>query len=319
MIIELFRLWRPLVTCVASFFAIGSDGGIACAQISDRGASSKEADRAARLDEMRQIARSFAAVTVDGNRREPATMAKDPLYRWNDPTREFSDGTLWIWRSSGRPIGVVAIELYPYDKAFGIVWNLEFTSLATGRIEVDGGEHFDRAYADLYPPRLDGRLRWEPKKGGVEFRRIEGAPVPATTEADRMRQVKDIVQRFSAREVFKSQNYALRLISRPIDRFADKTSGVIDGQTFIFGNGTNPEVLLILEAVSSPGSPPTWSYAAAPLARAELGLLLDRNEVWTFRGRRVPIPEDIYFLARRPRKRLTSQSASGITPAKRQD
>ena len=59
----------------------------------------------------------------------------------------------------------MAIELYPYDTAFGMVWRLEFTSLATGPIEVEGGEHFDRRYADLYPPRADGTLRWAAGKG----------------------------------------------------------------------------------------------------------------------------------------------------------
>ena len=147
---------------------------------------------------MRQIARSFHAATIDGVNRNPAAMAREPLYRWNDPTREFSDGTLWFWRSAGRPIAVVAIELYPYDTAFGVVWALEFTSLATGPIEVEGGEHFDRHYADLYPPRADGTLRWAPVKGGVQFHEIPDAPAPATTHAERLRQMKDLVKRFSA-------------------------------------------------------------------------------------------------------------------------
>jgi hypothetical protein len=42
----------------------------------------------------------------------------------------------------------VAIELYPQNPAFGPVWALEFTSLSTGPIEVEGGELFDTRYAD---------------------------------------------------------------------------------------------------------------------------------------------------------------------------
>ncbi len=267
---------------------------------------------------MKQIAFSFEAFAIDGESRTPAAMAREPLYRWNDPTREFSDGTLWFWKSSGRPIGVVAIELYPYDKAFGIVWNLEFTSLSTGPIAVEGGDHFGR-YADLCPPRPGGRLRWAPPKGGVTFREIPGAPTPASTEAERLRQMKDMVKRFSAREVFKSREYALRLIAHPIDRYADQASGLMDGEIFLFGNGTNPEVLLMIEARRPVEGPPAWSYAAAPLARAEVTLGLDRKDVWTHKPKDVPSPEDIYFLARRRRDQPVSTGSEANRRAKKRE
>jgi hypothetical protein len=286
---------------VAVLIALGAGAQQSHGQAPDLPAAKKD-DRATRLDEMHQIAGSFQAVVIDGGTRAPAAMAGDPQYRWNDPTREFSDGTLWFWKSSGRPIGVVAIELYPQNKAFGIVWALEFTSLSTGPIEVEGGEHFDMRYVDLHPPRADGRLRWAPVKGGIAVRDFPDAPAPANTEAERLRQMRDIVKRFSAREVFQSQEYRLRLISRPIDRYADAASGLVDGGIFLYANGTNPEVLLMIEARHRRDSPPSWSYAAAPLARAEIILRLDRHDVWTHKSKDVPSPEDIYFLARRPRR-----------------
>jgi len=275
--------------------------------------------RAERLDEMKQIAGSFQAAAIYGGSRTPAAMARDPFYRWNDPTREFSDGALWFWRSLGRPIGVVAIELYPQNNAFGTIWNLEFTSLSTGPIEVEGGEHFDTRYADLYPPRADGRLRWAPVKGGVEFRDIPDAPAPANTEAERLRQMRDMVKRFSAREHYKSQDYTLRLISHPIDRYADAASGLVDGAIFIYANGTNPEVLLMIEARRRREGSPSWSYAAAPLARAEVTLHLGRQDVWTHNSKVVPSPEDTYFLARRRRNQTVSNGSAGVAPGKKRE
>jgi len=317
--IDVSRVPGLLATVVTLFIGVGFDANRADAQAPGPAAATKDADRAGRLDEMKQIAFSFQADTIDGLIRDRAAMAREPLHRWNDPTREFSDGTLWFWKSSGRPIGVVAIELYPYDKAFGVVWNLEFTSLSTGPIEVEGGEHFDRHYADLYPPRPDGRLRWAPPKGGVTFREIPGAPTPAATEAERLRQMKDMVKRFSAREVFKSQEYALRLISRPVDRYSDQASGLEDGEIFLYGNGTNPEVLLMIEAQRASEGRSAWSYAAAPLARAEVTLRLDRKDVWTHKPKDVPTPEDIYFLARRRRDQPVSHGSTGTTSAKKRE
>jgi hypothetical protein len=270
----------------------------------------KDDDRVTRLAEMKQIAGSFHAAVIDGGTRAVATQMSEPLYRWNDSTREFSDGTLWFWKHPGRPIGVVAIELYPQNEAFGIVWALEFTSLSTGRIEVEGGEHFSFRYADLYPPRADGRLRWAPAQPGVDFREVDGAPVPAPTKSERARQMQSISRRFKARESFQRKEYSLRLISHPIDRYSDAGSGLMDGEILIFANGTNPEVLLMIEARRREGSA-KWSYAAAPLARAVVTLSLDRQDVWSHTSKAVPSPEDTYFLARKPRRLPTDSVRAG--------
>jgi hypothetical protein len=301
---------NPLISCsrrslralAAVLIAVGIDATTLVAQDSAAPAAQKEDDRAHRLGEMKEIATSFRAVAIDGGTRIPATIPHDPLYRWNDPTREFSDGTLWFWRASGRPIGVVAIELYPQNKGFGTIWNLEFTSLSTGPIEVEGGEHFDKIYADLHRPRADGSLRWAPPKGGTVFREVPGAPSPAGTEAERLRQMRDVLKRFSARELFKSQEYALRLIAHPVDRYSDQGSGLEDGAILLYANGTNPELLLLLEARRRAEASATWWYAGAPLARAVVTLRLDRQDVWSHKSKDVPSPEDTYFLARKPRR-----------------
>ncbi len=308
------RLARLIPALVALLVAVRTDGQRVSAQDSAPAAAKKEDDRAGRLAEMKQIAGSFQAVAIDGGTRTPAAMAHDALYRWNDPTREFSDGALWFWRSAGRPIGVVAIELYPNNEAFGTTWALEFTSLSTGPIEVEGGELFDTRYADLHPPRTDGRLRWAPAKAGLEFREIPDAPAPANTEAERLRQMRDLVTRFSAREHFKARDYTLRLIPRPIDRYADSASGLVDGGIYIFANGTNPEILLLIEARRRGDGATTWSYAAAPLARALVTLRLDQQDVWTHNSKPIPAPEDIYFLARRRRNQPASHPSTGTTP-----
>jgi hypothetical protein len=277
------------------------DGGGTRAGDQDTAADSAKKDAAARLDEMKQIAGTFHAVAIDGGNRVLAPLVREPLYRWDDPTREFSDGTLWFWRASGRPIGVLAIEHYPQNKDFGVVWNLEFTSLATGPIEVEGGEHFDTVYTDLSPPRPDGTLRWAPMRAGLEFREIADAPAPANTSAERLRQMRDLVKRFSAREFFRSREYTLRLISHPIDRYAGGARGPVDGAIFVLANGTNPEILLLVEATRRGDGAATWSYAAAPLARAEVTLRLDKQDVWKFKSREIPLPSDTYFLGRRRR------------------
>jgi hypothetical protein len=55
---------------------------------------------------------------------------------------------------------------------------------------------------------------------------------------------------------------------------------LLDGALFVFSNGTNPEMLLILEAVQPDGDP-VWRYALAPVSTAALEASLDGRAVWT--------------------------------------
>jgi hypothetical protein len=67
--------------------------------------------------------------------------------------------------------------------------------------------------------------------GGLAFREIPDAPAPANTEAERLRQMRNRLKWFSAREFYDitAQAYAFRLLSHPIDRFADAASDLVDG------------------------------------------------------------------------------------------
>jgi hypothetical protein len=217
--------------------------------------------RAERLEEMDQIAASIRIASIDGRGAEvSAVMSEQPLLRWTDPTREFSDGGLWAWRVSGRPVAVVGIELYFH-------WSLEFVSLSTGLVKAE-----------------ESGVHWAPRTGGVAFKEIPEAPAPAADEAGRLRQMRDLAKRFVAREYWvggNGQHYALRLLPRPVDRYSDPRSGVVDGGLFIFAHGTNPEVLLMVEARRSGDGPARWSFAAAPLSHAEVVLKIGLQDVWT--------------------------------------
>jgi hypothetical protein len=247
--------------------------------------SPEELERAKRLDEMTQIVRAFQAHVIDEKgARAPASITPEPLHRWTDPTREFSGGALWAWRHAGRPVAVIAIELY------GKAWSYEFVSLSTRRLTAD-----------------DGRLHWGPSRAGVKFQAIPGAPAPAADEAGRLLQMRELARFFEAREFWGGRHHALRLLNQPIDRYADAASGVVDGTLFIFANGTNPEILLLVEARRQGDAPAKWSYAAAPLGKAEVHLKLGPDDVWTspLKTDVVFKPEDTYFTG------MTTQRASG--------
>jgi hypothetical protein len=144
------------------------------------------------------------------------------------------------------------------------------------------------------------------------FRQIDDAPAPASTPAERLRQMKELLKLFSTREVYglKSQAYALRPLPHPIDRYADLTTGLLDGAIFIYAHGTNPEVLLVIEAQRRGSSAPAWWFAAAPLTRAEPTIRLGQKDVWTHPIKEVPSIDDTYFLARKRRNVLENDATS---------
>ena len=165
-----------------------------------------------------------------------------------------------------------------------------------------------RAFRQILP-RHGASSTWRPAALGTRERRDQppGDPrraAPADTQAERSRQIKDLLNRFSVRQFYniKAQEYALRLLPHPIDRYADAASGLVDGAIFIYANGTNPEVLLAIEAQRHGKGSPAWRYAAAPLTRAEPALRLGHDVVWTHPCKDVTSPDDTYFLARKPRR-----------------
>ena len=240
---------------------------------------------------MTQIAHGFEFVTVDGATRTPAKLMPAPLHRWTDPTRPFSGGALWLWKSGGRPAAILGIELYA-------AWSLEFVSLSTGLVEAH-----------------DGQLQWKPRKAGVEFRDIPGTQSPADDQPKRLRQIKDIVKRISASEFYENQTYALRLLAHPIDRYSDPAAGVVDGAIFIYANGTNPEILLLVEARRKNKARTDMVFRRRPAHSHQPTLKLDGKDIWSSPTKEDTTPEDPYFDVLRGRGSRFRRS----TPRKQQE
>ena len=56
-----------------------------------------------RLRAMRAIADGVTMEQISGDGRRKLERLAEPVYRFDDPARRFSDGTVWAWCRSGRP------------------------------------------------------------------------------------------------------------------------------------------------------------------------------------------------------------------------
>ena len=202
-----------------------------------------------------------AQSSVDGNEAEVEYLS-NPVLSYGDAARNWEGGTLWVWGKSGRPAAVM--ELFR-DVGPNQPWIHALTSTSPELIRLTGP---------------NGK-RWTPKKGHFELKDVPNAPEVSDRPVVRMRQMKEIGRRLTAHEFWEPNNsrFELRLLVQPVHRYQDESAKVIDGTVFILAHGTNPEVIVQIEAHAS--EPPRWQYSFVRLAGGELHVLLDDKEVWS--------------------------------------
>jgi hypothetical protein len=132
------------------------------------------------------------------------------------------------------------------------------------------------------------RVFWSPAKAGVEFHDVPGARAPADDRATRLRQMKSLAGRFGARlpqpKVGDGHAEVLRLLPKPLYRYelenSTATSALRDGAMFAFVMGTDPEAVLLLEAVEREAHV-VWQYAFARATAYAVEASLGDAGVWS--------------------------------------
>jgi hypothetical protein len=128
----------------------------------------------------------------------------------------------------------------------------------------------------------DGR-RWQAPDDTFAQEKIADAEAPQEKPAARLRQLKDLANRFRVHEIWKPDNsrIELRLLIQPVYRYADPAHEIQDGAIFIFAHGTNPEAILFIEATGKSLAEARWNYSFVRSTSAELHVELDEREVWS--------------------------------------
>lgn len=227
-----------------------------------------EGDSAKVQAAMRAIARSVRLRDLAGDPPgRVLSLREEPLLRYSDPPRAIFDATLWAWvrRDGGRPWAALKVEHQP-TRPPQRRWIQGLVSLAPERIE-----------ATFH----DGQT-WASTEPGLVPRPIPGAAAPAASAVRRLGQARDLMRRFAVSEYagVAVGRLMLRIMPRPLLRYSDPDAGVLDGFLFAFAYGTNPDVLLVLEAHDRT-SPPGWQYGIGRLGGAEGSVELDGQKVWS--------------------------------------
>lgn len=209
---------------------------------------------------------------------EPFRRLPQAVFRHSQPVRGDDIGAVYLWVDrNDRPAVLGTTFAYTLEGDLRAVVH-EMHSLADGPLLV----RFRRAPSP-----------WQPAEPGLTWHRIPAASAVDTEAAGRQRQIRTLVRRFSAASTdHDGGRWELRLVPKALHQFDHPTTdGLRCGQLSVFCQGTDPELVLLLEAQMVDGSP-VWHYAAAPFTDYALSLRLDDKEVWTApvrsTGRRLP-------------------------------
>lgn len=232
-------------------------------------------------DESHARAERLQVTVAVGDQTTKATLHANPVMKYTDVPRRIEMATLWVWHDEGRPVALGKVEAY--QRKGGPRWLYCFASASSGL--VDG----------KWP---EGR-RFQARKPGIEWTTIKG-PAPEAKAAGRLRQMKDLFQRFTATsrdDVLKTSD-ELRPLARPLHEYSSPRHGVVQGILCGFAaNGTNPDVLIALEAVGGLDDkkpPQTWRYGVICMTASGVSVKLDTAEVFTHPYARSPGDQDTW-------------------------
>jgi len=224
-----------------------------------RGDEEEEAAKKARLKEATEHMQLLEMISASGDKGVP--LLERPLLTFGDSARSNENGTLWAWGESGRPVAMVEL----YQPAAGDSWVHALTLTSTEKISL----------------KTTGATKWQP--GAIQFRPqvIPDAMSPAAKEGQRLRQIKDLARRFAAHEFWDPDNsrFELRLLVQPVLRYSDAKASIQDGAIFVMAHGTNPEALVLIEAIGKSLEESHWHCAFARLGSAEIHVELDGKDM----------------------------------------
>jgi hypothetical protein len=218
------------------------------------------ATEAARLALAEAKAYEFRAGKGNG---EALQLNEAPVLKWSNSINVSVHGAVYVWMRGSQPEVVASIFKFYSPR---VNFSAEFQSLS------------EQPLVAL----KNGEVVWQPAEAGIAFKTLADAPIPAKTAPQRLVQMREIARNFSMdlTTVIDKSKHDLRLMPQPLLRYGGKSPDLGDGALFAFARGTDPDVILLLEARTAQGQASRWKYA---LARMHVGALAARykeKEVW---------------------------------------
>ena len=204
---------------------------------------------------------------------------KEPVLRWTNPAAGRVHGNTYVWLQDGRPVAVGCLfrNFHPYR-----TFNGELSALAGTKLVA----------------KRDDKVMWQPSDEW-KWHSISGAPAPAANAAQRQVQMRALAGEFAVelldtRNVPRGEDQIPRLLPKPLYRYDAEKTKTFDGALFAFVLGTDPELVLLLEA-DTKATKPEWRFGVGRMNRDTIRLKRKGETVWEVAATKVHRPEDAYY------------------------
>lgn len=205
-------------------------------------------------------------MTFEAEKWSKVKRIEKPLLYYSEPTRNHDRGSVWAWCESGRPVALAKLCQQVDVRSR---WKISINNTSGGKLRA----------------RRDGDQWWLENESVVELKDIPDAPAPAMDAQQRQRQLKQLAMKFTGHEFWDPDNsrYELHRLERPLHTYKDEDGGVQEGALYALTNGTNPEIMLFIEARVDPknNSKAAWRFLVGRMAHSESHLDYDSKEVFT--------------------------------------
>lgn len=216
---------------------------------------------------MRHYSEEASRLEFNSNGQQ-LTIKKEPVIRWSNPVvgNGSTHGACFVWTRDGRA------------EVFGTIFSY-IPSRNPDKTRRTVAHEFHSLSRQALAATRNGELFWHPDVQGIAPAPIPGAPPPAKTAAARLVQIRRLAREFTATSADGDEERTLRLLTTPLYRNAE-TPQVLDGALFSFSTGTDPEILLLIEAVT--GTSPLWHYSIARFSHLTLRVRYNGQQVWSY-------------------------------------
>ena len=203
----------------------------------------------------------------DAAHKTKAEFIDRPVYLWTNPTKGSGQyGSVFVWAHQGRPAMIGSFFGHPSAQGMGERRRMvhEFHALAPTL---------------LFPVCNDGDTQtWQPR-AAISLRPLPDAPPVEASPAKRLLTMRNLGRQFGGYTIdWRKQRWELRLLPQPLYRYEKPPEDIVDGAllALVTDAGTDPEVLLLLEARKESG----WHYAVMRFSDSSVYVQRDGQEIF---------------------------------------
>jgi len=159
------------------------------------------------------------------------TLRENPILNWHNPERLLEQGLLFVWMDGNRPAVLGSVFTYQYNNRPNL--KHEVTSVAGTALNVT----------------LGGEEVWRPEAAELVGTVVAENVKPAATTTGRLTQMRAIARDLTGKHLSPDLPPSeLRLLPTPLIQYQDEEHGIVDGGLFALAVGTDPEIIVMIEA-----------------------------------------------------------------------